>query len=411
MPLPFHPNSKIGDLAEDDVPLQRGINTMILVLNWLHLNMPAKVPRDFCIYNELTAEQRAVLQNLVRLTGEWSSIGPIAAADMGRAAGKIENIEEQLRSLSAVALHLVAAGGSSRASQSGPRVEKSKQKSSVFGDVQLAKDVESKRLHFGGSPTFDPTNLLEPTTREIFQHPIDCAMDPADSNADPPHVQTRGSRKEILALLDSLDRTNRLQLFRAEDVLMTHRAGLFSLMKNLSTDRLIRDSRPFNCLEYPLNQWTQSMGSIQPLLDTFLRSDNVLLCSGEDLKDYYYYYRVSDQRARRNAICIQLTPKEASRYKCFSNAPQGAFLCARVGHDGDGRPQRCWDWTAKSHDPYLVIGCADVWTTYSSWSRSPRANRIWGSHRWLDSHRTGPPQHFERSSKYQSGEQNGTTIS
>lgn len=324
MPLPFHPNSKIGDLAEDDVPLQRGINTMILVLNWLHLNMPAKVPRDFCIYNELTAEQRAVLKNLVRLTGEWSSIGPIAAADMGRAAGKIENIEEQLRSLSAVALHLVAAGGSSRASQSGPRVEKSKQKSSVFGDVQLAKDIESKRLHFGGPPTFDPTNLLEPTTREIFQHPIDCAMDPADSNADPPHVQTRGSRKEILALLDSLDRTNRLQLFRAEDVLMTHRAGLFSLMKNLSTDRLILDSRPFNCLEYPLNQWTQSMGSVQPLLDTFLRSDNVLLCSGEDLKDYYYYYRVSDQRARRNAICIQLTPKEASRYKCFSNAPQGA---------------------------------------------------------------------------------------
>ena len=162
MPLPFHPNSKIGDLAEDDVPLQRGINTMILVLNWLHLNMPAKVPRDFCIYNELTAEQRAVLKNLVRLTGEWSSIGPIAAADMGRAAGKIENIEEQLRSLSAVALHLVAAGGSSRASQSGPRVE-SLNKNRLF----LVMFSWQKILKVNGCILEGP----QPLTRQICWNP------------------------------------------------------------------------------------------------------------------------------------------------------------------------------------------------------------------------------------------------
>lgn len=99
---------------------------------------------------------------------------------------------------------------------------------------------------------------------------------------------------------------------------MQHRAGLFSLIKNLTTDRLILDSRPQNQLEVGLSKWTQTMASVMPILDVVLRPENVLVASGEDLKDFYYFFQVRAERSRRNAILFDLTREEASQFKCFT---------------------------------------------------------------------------------------------
>lgn len=63
-----------------------------------------------------------------------------------------------------------------------------------------------------------------------------------------PAVKVRGDRKEVLGLLAALDATHRLALFSPSEVRMDHRAGVFCLMKNLTTDRLILDCRPANLL-------------------------------------------------------------------------------------------------------------------------------------------------------------------
>ena len=246
---------------------------------------------------------------------------------MGRSAGKFETLEEAVQRLCLAASEVTAKTGSTKlpVSLASGLLGKSKEgNKTLLGEVQLAKDVESHRLKFVGKPAFDPSPFLEPLTREIYQTPVDCAIDPCECPHDPPHVQVRGKRAEVLKLLHALDASGRLALFPPEEVRMQHRAGLFSLMKNLTTDRLILDSRPANLLELPLNAWTQTMASITPILDIILDPSDIIIASGEDLRDYYYFYLVSSQRAARNSLAMELNPTEARSFGCaYSKAKQG----------------------------------------------------------------------------------------
>lgn len=106
---------------------------------------------------------------------------------------------------------------------------------------------------------------------------------------------------------------------------MEHRAGMFALMKNLTTDRLILDCRPANLLEPGLNQWTQTMGSLVPLLSWHVPPGHKIVAAGEDLKDYYYYYVISPIRSKRNALAMRLTQSEAKRFRgAYRRADKGA---------------------------------------------------------------------------------------
>lgn len=90
-------------------------------------------------------------------------------------------------------------------------------------------------------------------------------------------------------------------------------------MKNVSTDRLIMDSRPANMLESALNSYTQTMASFVPLLDVFLRPGNRLVAAGGDMKDFYYYYKISDERALRNAIACEFRVDEVKEFMAYKN--------------------------------------------------------------------------------------------
>lgn len=125
-------------------------------------------------------------------------------------------------------------------------------------------------------------------------------------------------------MLHALDDSNHLAIFPEEEIRGGYQAGMFSLMKSLQRDRLILDSRPANCLEEPLAAFTQCMGSPVPLLDYELEKGCILLASGEDLKDYYYFYRVSRQRAARNSIKFKLSATEAASFKCGPKDPSAA---------------------------------------------------------------------------------------
>ena len=288
---------------------------------------PSKIPRGYCLHAELSGEQRGIVSRLRRLCGEWINAEEITAADMGHSAGKIESLEEAVQRLCLAASKLTTLSGSAKlpaVAGSGLGGEKKQLKQTLFGEVQLAKDIESHRLKFVGSPAFDPSPFLEPLTRKIYEQPIACSLSPEECPQDPPHVQVRGKRSEILQLLHSLDKSGRLALFPPSELQMQHRAGLFSLMKNLTTDRLILDSRPANTLELPLNVWTQTMASISPLLDTFLAPSDILIASGEDLRDYYYFYIVSPERAARNALAMELTEQEARQFRAYAATTPGS---------------------------------------------------------------------------------------
>ena len=300
----------------DEIALRKAVNAMVLILDWLHLGSPSKPPGDFDVAAPLMPSQQSVIDRLRRFCKHWLDAGPVAASDMGRTASKMEDLEGQLSYLAKVAGNLRSSAGSSRA----PMMVGGSDLPFPSAPT-LAKDIESHRLKFGGAPAFDPRGWLTEEAKVWYDRPLDCSLAPEEYEEDVPHVQVKGKRKEILALLHSLDNSNRLAIFPEDEIRTGFSAGMFALMKSLDKDRLILDSRPANCLEESLAAYTQCMGSPVPLLDYELDEASLLLASGEDLKDYYYYYVVSSQRAARNCIKFRLTPKEASSFKCM---PQGS---------------------------------------------------------------------------------------
>ena len=327
IPLPFWGKNYSTEKRERN--FQQALNLMVVVLNWLHLGQPRRLPRGFNPYAVLTFEQKKILQRLRHLAQEWQASPPITAEDMGRSAGKFEQLEESLSILTRRAAALVKETGSgvSRIPKTNDRPIQS---TSLLADVSAAKEVESHRLQFKGIPSFDPTELLSEETRQIYVDPMTHSMDPADALQDPPHVQVRGRRSEILGLFRKLDQTQRLALFTKDQVRWHHRAGLFTLMKDLSKDRLIMDARPANQLECGLTQWTNTMGSITPLLGLFVPPGQVVACCGEDLRDYYYHFRVTPSRAIRNSIKYELSLQEAKTLAAyaFTTPDQDSYIPA-----------------------------------------------------------------------------------
>ena len=145
-------------------------------------------------------------------------------------------------------------------------------------------------------------------------------------------------RRSQGGLLRQLDHSGRLFICPPDQIRMQHRARLFALLKGLDADRLILDCRPANGLEPQLCNWVQTMGAITPLLDIKLKPGYDLIAGGEDLGDYYYYYRVSDARARRNSISFLLSHDEAKTFESFpSHLPPAAHYvpCLRTLAMGD----------------------------------------------------------------------------
>lgn len=318
MPLPYPTLGRRHNSGKPHATKQ-ALNAMILVLNWLSLNQPVRAPADYVIDAPLNSEQKKVIVRLTRLMQDWIDCPAISAADMGRSAGKVETVEMMLQQLTVEAMKV------SREQGSGKTVAPSGASTSMLSEVQVAKEIEAHRLKFGGRPQFNPMPFLDPETAEMYDKPLTNSTPPWDSIETPPKVQVRGSRSEILALLKALDETDRLGLFPEQMVRMEHRAGLFSLMKNLTTDRLILDSRPANILEGGYTSWTQSMGSILPIFQLHLQPGEELRVAGEDLRDFYYYFVVSQERSCRNSLAITLTKQEASQFKAFHKLSDKSF--------------------------------------------------------------------------------------
>ena len=319
-PIPI-PYRTLLDGEQQEKSFRRAINMMVIILNWLHLGQPRSVPRDFNPRAALSPEQTGIVKRLRRLSDEWLQLGEVTAEDMGRSAGKVETLEATVQQLTNIAVRMVEKGGSVGMAEPSP--PKTGLPGSLIGEVQLAKDIESDRLAFRGRPSFDPVPFLDGEVRAIYEDPMSNSLDPAEAFTSPPHVQVRGKRKEVVKLLQKLDATHRLALLDPKSVRSGREAGLFALMKSTTADRLILDARPANELEVGINDWTASMATIVPLLDWYVPPQQVCVAAGEDLKDYYYFFVVSESRSARNAIKFKLTAAEARQMQCYSKAPHG----------------------------------------------------------------------------------------
>ena len=92
-----------------------------------------------------------------------------------------------------------------------------------------------------------------------------------------------------------------------KDVDPRYLSGLFAVPKDLQKDRLILDARPANCMEPTLCNYVKTMAGANVLSQLELADDEVLLLSGRDIRDYFYQFKVTEQRSRRNVLAAKLS--------------------------------------------------------------------------------------------------------
>ena len=101
-----------------------------------------------------------------------------------------------------------------------------------------------------------------------------------------------------LDLLAQLDEGGRLPILSSKGLDLRGSCGMFSIPKSLQKDRLIFNARPSNLLMPIDTRWLRTLGAASTLLDLQLDDDEELLLSGEDVRDFYYNFHITEDGAR-----------------------------------------------------------------------------------------------------------------
>ena len=264
----------------------------------------------------------------------WNSCEPVTADAMGRSAAKVEDIEAAISKLSLFEHEASAAFETSNFESSGSSRPVARRASFFSPGLQrafagkvcgflpgremvAAKAIEADRLEFRGEPVFDPTPFLDPLGQKIFNSPLQMAKDPCELTEPVPAVRIFASEEEKWALLRKLDASGRLGVVKSRDVLPGFQAGLFSVLKDGVRDRLIFDSRPFNCLETAPRRWIKSMAHACNLCDLHLLPTEDFIVSGTDLREFYYSFACSEERVIRNALLVSVWGWQLKGFRCY----------------------------------------------------------------------------------------------
>ena len=326
MPLPYlkfggAPTSSLHSLP---LALQNGVNLAVSALNWLHLGKPRSAPDEIRGNLPLSGEQRRVVSSLEKSMEEIICHVPVDAASMGRTAAKVENLESLVSLLHRKANHVAKyiRTYAKMPINGGPLFDPAEGEfasnlAGCAGAYVSAKPIVASRLKFGSAPQFNPAPYMDDVTLDRYLHPLKHALPESDSPEKPPRARILGTPEERMRLLQKMDKSGRLKWVPSDQARQKHLNGLFAVPKNLELDRLILDARGPNLLEDGLNRWTQSMGSVQGLLQIHLARGENLLIHSTDLSDYYYHFVISSERVVRNCLAAEYTQSTARAFSSF----------------------------------------------------------------------------------------------
>ena len=298
---------------------QRLVNLQVIVLSWLHLGCPYGAPPELRLGRRLSFKQWSVIKMMHHLDYDGNLPLLITAADMGRAAGKFECLEDTLAALcEAVAGLHVENGGYYGDKLTRPSCfnDDWMRSGSLVGHLDraqaaTAKRIVSSRLSFPSEPKFDPVPFFDVATAQVFCFPLQGAKDHREEHGKIPRVKVNASHGEKLLLFRKLAETKRLKPVAAEKLRPPYWSGLFSVGKDSNRDRLILDARPPNMLETVRTSWCQSMAYGASLCDLVLREDSTLVSSGLDLRDFFYQFTIGPERLARNILAGPVSLKDA----------------------------------------------------------------------------------------------------
>ena len=319
MPLPFPEVFKAGCHSKvSRSHVKRLVSLQIMVLDWFVLGRPTAAPDYIRIGSKLTARQWRVVRRFEDLVLDGNTPQFIDAKDMGRSAAKNESHEEALGALCRAAsmVHVFDNYGGGNLRRPGYFNDEWLRCGSLVGRLPrgnpcTAKPIVSSRITVPDCPRFDPIDLLDSVTKEKYLKPKATGYNPQDVGI-PPRVQLRASAPERLLLLKKLCGAGMLRPLVNGSFATGFENGMFAVNKDAERDRLVLDSRASNMLDPGQSVWSQAMASATALAGIYLQPKHVLTASGEDLKDYFYQFVVSEERIEKNVLCTKLSQREAS---------------------------------------------------------------------------------------------------
>ncbi len=365
MPLPFfHCFRKYDNSAVDqDKAFKVAIALQVAFLNWLHLGKPGLAPSEICGFCLLSREQEKVVKRLGELAGAWNDHPEIKASDLGRTAAKQESIEQVLSKVSKVAEDNVSAlGGYSKRKTSLQPSLRNPMHAHLIGrlsqsNITGAQEIIASRIKMAGTPTFDPVPFLDEEVGDLYQFPLKHASDPSVAPM-PPRVRVHAKFSEKVALLKLLESSGRLQFRSIKEVVSGYGNGLFTVPKDLACDRLILDARPANCLQTAPQKYIMSMGSAASLTHIILPEHQKLLFSGDDLSNFFYTFKASQERVTRNFLDWQIPADVVRQMASFPKHLAGErFVYACLGSLAMGDSAAC-EYAQASH---LSLGLQAAW--------------------------------------------------
>ena len=214
LPLPYPElHRRGGRRGRQESARKLGCNFVVLVLNFL--KFPERHWRTVTppLGTALNKRQWEVVGRISTAIETWNDQDAVTPALMGRAAAKVENVEEVLVDLAAAAFSNFHEGNkygnggklgmqSSWGNQGSP--------GDVVGVLSkdpacLARAVKPERLKFWQTPSFDPLPFLDDDNGATFSRPLDFARPPVLEDVGPPRVRVRMAQKDRVKFLELLD--------------------------------------------------------------------------------------------------------------------------------------------------------------------------------------------------------------
>lgn len=311
-PLPY-PEVFGKDVASkvSNAHVKRLVNLHVLTLDWFHLGCPEVAPSFLFLGSKLSAQQWSAIRMMEFLAFDPNSPQFVTAAEMGRSATKVEDLQDCMDVLGRAVVSLHDFDGSYsplKPSRCGIFDDETLSAGQVVGrvdkdPVMTAKPLEATRLNFPGPPSFNPRPYMDAETIERYDFPLQTGHVLHEISEDPPRVSVRATKENKLLLYRKLAESGRLKPVKKSTVLVQYPSGLFAVGKDHLRDRLVLDGRPANLADKAQKKWARAMASASTLSQVHLPAEFDLCISAEDLRDFFYQFQVGDERVQRNVLC------------------------------------------------------------------------------------------------------------
>ena len=107
MPLPYPEVLQEGSHMDSETGCRkRGMNALVIVLNFLALGRPHRASSDMGVGRRLNKEQWEAVRRLEQFQEAWITVSPCGPEEMGRTAAKVESLEATLDDLELQAVSL-----------------------------------------------------------------------------------------------------------------------------------------------------------------------------------------------------------------------------------------------------------------------------------------------------------------